>query len=249
MNSKPDWMSFKNVVILSGAGISAASGLRTYRGPDGLWNDPDTAKLSTKETFTAEPKASWQFWGAMRKRALEVTPNDAHRALAAWESQSPADRKFTLITQNIDGLHQRAGSRNVVELHGSIFRTRCSNENCMTEAYADEETYIETVPSCQTCSSWLRPDIVLFGEPLPAKAEWEVKKSLRNCDLFIAVGTSGTVSPASRFVEWAKYAEARTLLVNLEPSTPRNLAFDREIIGPAEKTLPALLAADPPFNR
>lgn len=233
--------NYKSIAVLTGAGISVASGLRSYRGPDGLWNDPDTAKLSTVDNFAAEPDAYWKFWGEMRKAALEANPNDAHLALAKWENNLTANQKLTLITQNIDRLHQRAGSKNVAELHGSLFKTRCSNDKCKLASYEDVETHGDGTPKCSNCEAALRPDIVLFGEMLPVDAEYLAKKSLRDCDLFIAIGTSGTVSPASRFVEWAKYAGARTVLVNLEKSQPPNRAFDDEIAGKAEEVLPMLL--------
>lgn len=233
--------SYKNIVILTGAGISASSGLRTYRGPDGLWNDPETRRLSTIDGFAEDPQSYWNFWGSLREKACSVQPNKAHLALADWEKSLAPDQKFTLITQNIDELHQRAGSVNVVELHGSIFRTRCSNEKCELVPFRDVETHSSGVPKCTICSATLRPDVILFGEMLPVEAEWNAKRSLRDCDLFIAIGTSGTVSPASRFVEWAKYAQAKTVLVNLEPMSPRNQAFDREVTGKAESVLPQLL--------
>lgn len=232
---------YKSIVILTGAGISAASGLRTYRGPDGLWNEAETAKLSTAEGFDVDPDPYWKFWGKLRKAATQASPNNAHTALAQWQTKLNSEQKLTLITQNVDELHQRAGSYPVVELHGSVYRTKCSNSKCSLPPYRDEQEHVAKAPRCSMCDSALRPEIVMFGEMLPPEAEWSAKRSLRDCDLFIAIGTSGTVSPASRFVEWAKYAQAQTLLVNLERTTPRNLAFDEEIIGHAEDLLPSIL--------
>jgi NAD-dependent deacetylase len=233
--------NYKSIVVLTGAGISAASGLRTYRGPDGLWNDPETVRLSTATEFESDPLSYWKFWGNLRKVAAEAVPNEAHLALARWEKTLSKDQKFTLITQNVDELHQRAGSANVVELHGSVYRTRCSNEECTLAPYRDSESNLDMVPTCKLCGLALRPDIVMFGELLPPHAEWSSKRALRDCDLFIAVGTSGTVSPASHFVEWAKYAGARTMLVNLEKMIEPNRSFDVEIAGKAEEVLPTLL--------
>lgn len=233
--------NYKSIVVLTGAGISAASGLRTYRGPGGLWNEPDVAKLSSLEHFSSVPEEYWRFWGSLREHAGKAEPSRAHIALCDWQKQLAGDQKFTLITQNVDRLHQRAGSSNVVELHGSVFRTRCSNSQCKLTPYEDTNAHADELPLCPQCKSPLRPDIVLFGEMLPPDAEWATKRALRDCDLFIAVGTSGTVAPASRFVEWAKYAEAATILVNLEAMSPKNPAFEREYIGPADDILPALL--------
>jgi NAD-dependent deacetylase len=231
---------YKNIVVLTGAGVSAASGLRTYRGPDGLWNQPGTEKFSTIDNFSQEPDAYWAFWGKLRQAAMAAEPNKAHTTLAEWEKQMSKEHNFTLITQNVDGLHQRAGSSNVVELHGSILRTRCSGTRCTLLAYKDVEVYSKT-PKCPKCGSDLRPDVTLFNEMLPFEAEHLTKRALRTCDLFIAVGTSGTVSPASYLVDWAKYAQARTILVNLEGMNPHNPAFDEEVLGNAEHILPSLL--------
>lgn len=233
--------NYKSIVVLTGAGISAASGLRTYRGPDGLWNDPETSRLSTAADFADDPLSYWKFWGNLREAATAALPNEAHLALAHWEKHLSKDQKFTLITQNVDELHQRAGSGSVVELHGSVYRTRCSNEKCTLEPYRDTDAHLDIVPICTLCGQALRPDIVMFGELLPPHAEWSSKRALRDCDLFIAVGTSGTVSPASHFVEWAKYAGARTMLINLEKMIEPNRSFDMEIDGRAEEILPSLL--------
>lgn len=232
---------YKSIVVLTGAGISVASGLKTYRGSGGIWNEPETARLSTADNFDNEPESYWRFWGSLRQQAASASPNKAHVALSEWEQRLLADQRFLLITQNVDELHQRAGSIKMVELHGSLFRTRCSDSQCSFPAYRDSEPHSASVPLCPACGRALRPDVVFFDEMLPAEADWFAKRSLRDCDLFMAIGTSGTVSPASRFVEWAKYAQARTVLINLEKTVPRNTAFDEEITGQAEEILPTIL--------
>ena len=235
---------YKSITVLTGAGISVASGLRSFRGPNGLWSDPDTERLSKAQSFREDPANCWRFWGGFREQAYAAEPNQAHLVLAQLESKIGPGQKFTLITQNIDELHQKAGSKSVVELHGSLFKTRCSasppDGKCDLPLYRDIESHADAVPHCPRCAAALRPDIVLFDEMLPAEAEWLSKKALRDCDLFIAVGTSGTVSPAAHFVEWAKYVGAHTVLVNLEAMNPPNRAFDREVLGPAEETLATL---------
>lgn len=232
--------NYKRIVVLTGAGISAASGLRTYRGPDGLWEEKDTARMSQKEILETEPEAVWNFFGYFREKILQAKPNAAHIALAECEKQLPSTTSLTILTQNIDGLHQRAGSTTVAELHGSLLRSRCSNRKCSLKAYEDTECHLDRMPICKKCNSMIRPDIVLFGEELSLDAEHLAKKSLRDCDLFFAIGTSGIVQPACSFVEWAKYAGAHTVLVNLEPMEIRNRAFDQEILGRAEEVLPLL---------
>lgn len=231
---------YKNIVVLTGAGISVASGLRTYRGPNGMWEEGDTARVSHIDILEEEPAIVWKFFGPLKDAINKAAPNAAHFALAALEKKLQPEQKLTLITQNIDCLHTRAGSTNVIELHGTLFRTRCSNRQCKLAAYADTEAH-DGMPLCPQCSSLLRPDIVFFGEEIPLDALWAVRQALRNVDLFIGVGTSGTVAPASNFVSSAKYMGARTILVNLEAMTPKNPAFDEEILGKAEETLPALL--------
>jgi NAD-dependent deacetylase len=232
---------FRRIVVLTGAGISAGSGLRTYRGPGGVWDEHDVQRLGHADALASRPQDTWRLYGAMRAPVLAAVPNAAHRALAAWEASLAADRQFLLVTQNVDGLHQQAGSTRVVELHGNLMRTRCSHEACGFEPRRDEQAHADRLPLCPTCGAALRPDIVLFGEPIPALASWTVKRALRDCDLFIAVGTSGLVTPAAAYVRSAAYAGARTVLVNLEPMVPPNPAFQEQYLGPAEVLLPQLL--------
>ena len=178
----------------------------------------------------------------MRRQLETAQPNAAHLKLAEFEAQLSPNQQFAFITQNIDGLHQQAGSRNVNEIHGSVRRTRCSNPACSLQPYLDSDPHDEVLPLCQCCGSVLRPDTVLFGEQLPVHAEWLAKRALRDCDLFIAIGTSGTVSPASDFVRSADYAGARTILLNLEPMEPKNPYFKEEYLGYAEEIVPLLFS-------
>lgn len=232
---------YKNIVVLTGAGISVASGLRPYRGPGGLWEEIDAATNADQSILEKDPFVPWKLFGPLRKQLLSTQPNAAHLALAKLESQLSTNQQFLIITQNIDGLHQKAGSKNVVELHGSISYTRCINPSCSSKSYPDSDPHDDKLPHCTVCQSPLRPDVVLFGEQIPPHAEWTAKRTLRDCDLFIAVGTSGTVSPASNYVRAAEYAGARTILVNLEPMTPPNPYFKEEYLGRAEEVLPRLL--------
>lgn len=233
---------YRHVVVLTGAGVSVASGLRPYRGPGGLWEEAGVADLATPAALVARPAEVWKLFGAVRAEARAAAPNAAHFALAEAERRvAAAGDELTLITQNIDGLHQRAGSENVIELHGSAFRTRCSAEPCDLAPFADDDPHPGSPPQCPRCGSVLRPDVVLFEEAIPGGAEWRAKRALRDVDLFLAAGTSGTVSPASNFVRAAELARARTVLVNLEPMNPRNPAYDEEYLGRAEELLPILL--------
>lgn len=233
-------VSWRHVVVLTGAGISVASGLPTYRGPGGLWTQPGLEEVPDAAMLARDASRVWSLFGPMREQVRAAAPNAAHLALARWESRFPEGGGFTLLTQNVDGLHARAGSRQVVELHGSLLRTRCGNTGCTLVPFEDSITHTRA-PTCPVCGHALRPDLTLFDEPLPVDAEWKAKQALRTCELFIAIGTSGTVSPASNFVRGAKYAGARTLLINLTPMQPRHPDFDLEVLGRAEHVLPLLL--------
>jgi len=231
---------YQRIVILTGAGVSVASGLRPFRGPEGLCNDWELEDVSSASAMHDRPNDVWRLYGDMRRQALAAKPNPAHVAIANLQRRETT-KSITVITQNVDGLHQRAGSRNVFELHGSLSQTRCSQKSCDLVPFHDERVYGHSAPECPRCRSPLRPDVVLFDEALPAEAEWQAKRALRDCDLFLAIGTSGTVHPAAGYVRSARYAGAYTVLINIEPSSPRNPAFHEEIIGRAEELLAELL--------
>ena len=222
------------LLILTGAGISAASGLRPFRGAGGWWTDnPAAERAAVSPDLLTNPELIWQIYGPLRKPMQEAAPNPAHYALARLQKESGCDVR--LVTQNVDGLHQRAGFGNVVELHGSLLRTRCSS--CDLEPFDDPDGGPRP---CPACGELLRPDIVLFGERIPEAAETAAFGAVLRCDLFLAVGTSGSVAPASWLVSRADMYDARTLIVNLEPLDPPNPAFHREILGRAEVILPDL---------
>jgi NAD-dependent deacetylase len=206
-----------------------------------LWTENATIAPLQAADITLRQSAVWDFFRKMHDVVATALPNPAHHALTAAESTYP-NISFTLITQNIDGLHQVAGSKNVVELHGSLARLACSACPFATFDPAGRHWTSPTAPACPECQRVMRPGVVLFDEPIPVDAERSAKHALRDCDLFIAVGTSGTVSPASNFVRSAEYAGARTVLVNLEPMSPANPAFQEQYLGPAELILPQLLS-------
>ena len=235
--------AYERIVVLTGAGVSVASGLPTYRGPGGLWRDEQVAALATVDALEARPNEAWALWSEMRHRALSAQPNAAHRALALAEARMKVGGQFTLITQNVDGLHQRAGSRNVIDYHGSLLQSRCSAAACSSPSFDDDAPPQKTAPLCRVCSQPLRPDVVLFGELIGAQ-EHLAKRALRDCDLFLAIGTSGTVSPASNMVRAAEYAGAHTVFINLEPMEPPNPSFRETILGRAEEILPRLVGEE-----
>lgn len=239
---------YRRIVVCTGAGISVASGLPTFRGPGGLWETPGGpgARGLDAATMRSDPDRVWRFCAELRTTIQAATPNAAHVALAEAERALAPEGRLTIVTQNIDGLHQRAGSSDVVEFHGSIHRVRCSRQGCTStarDASSDDATPLDApAPPCRACGAPLRAGVVLFDEEIPAVAERAAKLALRECDLFVAIGTSGTVWPASSFVRSAEFARARTVLVNLTPMSPRNPAYDEEIIGRAEELVPVLFS-------
>jgi NAD-dependent deacetylase len=233
-----DLSAYREIVVLTGAGVSVASGLPTYRGTGGLWKSANVESFATAAAIQSAPERVWGFFADIRSQIGAASPNAAHRALAAAEARLNASQRLTILTQNVDGLHQRAGSKRVVELHGTLARSHCTRCDF---SRAEELRAAIPGPECPNCGAPLRPSVVLFDEALPVEAEWESKKVLRDCDLFLAIGTSGTVSPASNFVRAAEYAGARTLYVNLEAMQPQNPAFRETVLGRAEELLPELL--------
>jgi NAD-dependent deacetylase len=239
--SRLDLSQYRQIVVLSGAGISAASGLPTYRGQGGLWSQVNVERYATAAAIKANPTQVWEFFGQLRAHLANSKPNPAHLAIASAEARLGAGQQLTVLTQNIDGLHQLAGSRHVVELHGSLHRSRCTR--CDFSRGEDVNLAPTPCPACPECGAPMRVDVVLFDEMLDVDVERAFKSALRACDLFVAIGTSGTVSPASNFVRSAEYAGARTVYVNLEPMSPRNPAFQEEYLGRAEELVPELFCA------
>jgi NAD-dependent deacetylase len=231
---------YRRIVVLTGAGISASAGLPTYRGPGGLWNrDPELARSLVAG---APPSVVWRALGSFRSDVARAQPTPAHGALAKLEERISRDGgTVTIVTQNIDGLHGRAGSKNLVELHGNLRRTRCSSADCTLEPFEDDTVH-EAAPLCAQCGAPLRLDIVLFEEPLGAHEETAAKRALRDCDLFLAIGTSGTVWPAASYVRSAEYEGAHTIFVNLTPLESSSTAFREVLLGAADDVVPTLVA-------
>lgn len=228
---------FHHIVLLTGAGVSVGSGLPTYRGPGGLWESADIARLVEARHLPGSLPGLWRLYSERRRVALAADPNPAHTAIAALQTSQP--NAVTLLTQNVDGLHQRAGSPQVAELHGSAFRTRCTNPHCDLPPF-DDTRVCDAVPLCPRCGLPLRPDVVLFGETLSDAVLRQARAALDSCDLFLAAGTSGFVWPAAAFVQLATQAGAHTVLVNLEAGDSAG-EFNEVVLGRAEEVLPGLL--------
>ena len=229
--------SAANVAALTGAGVSQESGLRTFRDKmDGLWTQYRPEDLAKPEAFERTPELVWEFYAARRLKAGEVQPNAGHFALAEMERHVP---HFTLITQNVDGLHRRAGSKNVIELHGNIMRIKCSRGcGVLTEW---EELPVK-VPTCPNCGAKLRPDVVWFGEMLPSDELATAVQAARTCNVFFSIGTSGLVQPAAALPLLAKQSGAVIVEVNAE-ETPLTPSVDYFFQGKSGEILPELVKA------
>lgn len=229
------------VAALTGAGISAESGVPTFRGPEGLWRNFRAEDLATPEAFARDPALVWEWYRWRRVRMATVSPNPGHVALARLESDLAA---FTLITQNVDGLHARAGSRHLLELHGNIWRDRCTNHPA--HRFSEDQTRAlerqaeaGALPRCN-CGELLRPDIVWFGEALDSNHIEAAVEVVRSADILLVVGTSSVVYPAAALPGMARRAGARVVEINPE-ETPLSREADVVLRGPAGVILPDLV--------
>lgn len=219
-----------NIVILTGAGISAESGLATFRGPGGLWEGHRVEDVCTPEALADNPELVHRFYDDRRAALATVEPNAAHRALAQLDAQWPGG--LLIVTQNVDDLHERAGTKRLIHMHGELLSALCAS--CGDRGPWEERLAPGT--ACGVCDNLtLRPDIVFFGE-MPYRMD-EIDAAIRDCDLFVSVGTSGAVYPAAGFVQTAKYRGARTLEINLEPSQG-SMMFDERRYGIASAEVP-----------
>jgi NAD-dependent deacetylase len=233
----------ESVVVLTGAGVSAESGIRTFRDHNGLWNNHRVEVVASPEGWAADPSLVWRFYGERRAQAATVRPNPGHLALAELERALGPDR-FCLVTQNVDSLHEAAGSKAPIHIHGELFKSRCSDPCCQSHPFHDERSEFgdrASLPRC-ACGALVRPHIVWFGEvPFELHA---VTRRVQRCDLFVTVGSSGVVYPAAGLVRemllrrrWGE--RVRTLYVGLE--RPENAdAFDEIRLGPSGQVLPGL---------
>jgi NAD-dependent deacetylase len=233
--------SARSVAVLTGAGVSAESGVPTFRGADGLWRQYRAEDLATPEAFSRDPKLVWEWYDWRRQLIAKCQPNPAHYAIAFLERQA---RKLLLITQNVDGLHRLAGSVRMVEVHGSLWRVRCLQEGKITE---NLDVPLRTIaPRCE-CGSLLRPDVVWFGEALPSEALQQAFEAAESCDLFLVVGTSAVVQPAASLPMVARNKGAYVVEVNLEPTPLTPIAHESHH-GKAGEILPKLLGRTSSFE-
>jgi NAD-dependent deacetylase len=228
--------SASSVAVLTGAGVSAESGVPTFRGHDGLWKKFRPEELATVDAFLRNPELVWAWYQHRREILSKARPNPGHLALQDLEKRF---EDFTLITQNIDGLHQKAGSRRIVELHGNIRRNRCLDCGKIYETLDSGQE--ATVPTCE-CGGSLRPDVVWFGESLPPQALEDALNAAIRCDIFLSVGTSAVVHPAASLPTIARQHGAFVVEINLEPTVISD-QVDVSIQGRAGEILPRLMEA------
>src|SRR5579862_1529465 len=236
MHAVREWLKeARSVAVLTGAGVSAESGVPTFRGDHGLWKQYRAEELATPSAFARDPKLVWEWYDWRRSLIAEAKPNPGHYALAEAEARAP---KFALITQNVDGLHELAGSRNVLRLHGSIWILRCLN--CGRER-EDRRTPLPEIPPKCECGGMLRPGVVWFGEALPPQVWQEAEKAARSAELFLLIGTSAMVYPAAGLATMAKSAGARVVEINIA-ETGLSDSIDEFLQGPSGQLLPQLIA-------
>jgi len=224
--------SAQRVVAFTGAGVSAESGVPTFRGAGGLWEGHPVEELASPRGFYADPVKVWRFYEERRRNLANVKPNPAHRVLAGWQERFP---RYAVVTQNVDGLHQAAGARGVLELHGSIWRMRCLG--CGREREERTVPLPRVPPLCSECGAMERPGVVWFGEFLPEVVMAAAFAAIEGCEVLVVVGTSAVVYPAAGFVEVAATAGAKVIEVNPEASSMAHFA-DVALRGPAGELLP-----------
>lgn len=222
------------VAVLTGAGISAESGVPTFRGDEGLWQNYRATDLATPQAFARDPELVWDFYNWRRDLISKVTHNPAHRALVDLEGLVP---DFTIITQNVDGLHLLAGSRNIIEIHGNLWKVRCTKCHEIT---LDRSPDLGSSPKCTSCGGLLRPHVVWFGEALDPDILRQAVDASRNCRVMLVIGTSGVVQPAASLALEAKSAGAVLAEINLE-STPHSGFMDFALHGKAGDIVPRLV--------
>jgi NAD-dependent deacetylase len=227
--------SARRLTVLTGAGVSAASGVPTFRGPHGLWRSFRPEELATPQAFHRDPRLVWEWYDWRRGLIATCQPNAAHQQIARWSARDG----FTLITQNVDGLHERAGTRNVIRYHGSIWRMRCTSDCGMAEWEDMRPSIAPLPPTCLACGALARPAVVWFGESIDPAVGAQADAAT-GCDVFLSVGTSSVVYPAAALLHAAKRRGAFTVEINPEATEAARLV-DAAMAMPAEKALPQLI--------
>ena len=230
------------ITVLSGAGISAESGIPTFRGDGGLWNNYRPEELATPKAFFENPEIVWQWYDWRRSLMKKAEPNAGHFALTELQRQK---KDFNLITQNVDGLHQKAGTQDLIEIHGNLWEMRCTSCNRIEKSY---EVPLPVIPpKCSACGEMMRPNIVWFGEIIPIQIIDRCIIAIEECDLLLIVGTSGMVEPAASFGIMAKKKEIPVIELNLD-HTPNTGLYDISIRAKSGEILPLLVESGTTYN-
>jgi len=222
------------IIVLTGAGISAESGIKTFRDSNGLWENHRVEDVATPQAFKKNPVLVWNFYKQRYYQSLKAQPNNGHKALIELEMK--LQDNFTLITQNVDNLHSKAGSKNIIEMHGSL--NKCFCIKCQTRYSVSDINLEREIPLCPKCNNYLRPDIVWFGE-IPYNLDL-IEQKLKEVTIFISIGTSGQVYPAAQFIAISKLQGAKTIGINLLPPQNKN-TMDYFFQGKAGELLPSLI--------
>jgi len=222
-----------SVVVITGSGISAESGVPTFRGEEGLWKNFRAEELATPQAFHSDPRLVWEWYDWRRSLIGKAKPNPAHEVIAQMEEHYPS---FLLITQNVDGLHRKAGSKKLVEIHGNIWQVRCTADS---KEYFNYDVPIDSLPPKCECGALLRPSVVWFGESLPVNALNKALEHIQDCDVLLTVGTSGVVHPVAAFPGMAKSYGAKVIELNME-ETPISQIADLTLLGKAGEILPEI---------
>jgi NAD-dependent deacetylase len=230
--------SARRLAVLTGAGISAESGLATFRGAGGLWEGQRVEDVATPGAFARDPELVWRFYNARRAGLAVVQPNAGHRALASLEERLGRDR-FTLITQNVDGLHAAAGSRRLLELHGNLRRVRCTSCRRVEDRGTEP---LPAMPTCAKCGHLLRPDVVWFHEALPSEIWCAAEEAAADCGCMLVIGTSAVVYPAAGLIYLARERGAAVIEINIA-ATEASAHVDVALRGPSAILLPELVTA------
>ena len=234
--------SATNIVVLTGAGISAESGIPTFRGEEGLWQNYRPEELATPDAFWKDPKLVWEWYEWRRNIIKQVKPNPGHYALAELESET---MNFLLITQNVDGLHQMSGSRNILEMHGNLWQVRCTKCGHIEENH--DVPMAELPPRCVKCGDIGRPNVVWFNEIIPMEVIDKSLKAIENCNVMLIVGTSGVVEPAASMGLVAKQTGKCVIEINLE-QTPSSGLYDFNLNGKSGEILPLLYTTERTYS-
>lgn len=234
--------STHNVAVLTGAGISAESGIPTFRGDKGLWNNCRPEDIATPQAFSKDPKFVWEWYDLRRQTIIKADPNPGHYSLVELENKKDG---FTLITQNIDGLHKKAGSKNIIEMHGNIWQMRCTK---CGQVYFDYEVPLKDIPpSCEQCGEMTRPNVVWFGEIIPMSVIDACVVAIDRCDVMLIIGTSGVVEPAASMGLMAMRSGKKVIEINLD-TTPGSGMYDLTLRGKSGEILPEFYKHTKQYN-